>query len=248
MSEDPSSQGSAPAKPQPRRSAPWVWPLAIVLICAMAFGLLYRCMRISGEVATKVADRLAVAFKPTVSFSTVLYSSLDHLTRESKLVVLTAEVTVQIEKESQSEWKVFGMAIPRGTTRVLLRAPGNKVQFVVPLQGVKAEDFRYDSMRKRLVLSVPSPVVDPEVVEVQNDPSKIELKTDVGWGRLDRYSGQFLRDQARQELRPTVIQEASQEYLQSKAQTNAIQALKKMLEPLAADLQPGVELDIEFRH
>ena len=137
--------------------------------------------------------------------------------------------------------------MPLGTTTVALRARDNRVQYYVPLTNITKGDFKYDETHKRLVFRVSSPVLDKDLVEVQSDPSKIEVRTDIGWARFDKFSGQFLREQAQRDLRPAVLEEGNNSLYIDKAKINARESLKKLLEPLASKLKDDVELEIDFK-
>jgi hypothetical protein len=220
-------------------------PLAVVgflafLACCLVGGwILLRIVR-------SVGDGLGSAFKPTVSYTTLISGAVGRLQQESKLIVLRAEVAAEVTKESQKMQRLFGYDLDLGTTMVRIRARENQVQFFVPLTSLSDKSFEYQSREKRLVFRAPLPRLDTNLVEVQSDPAKIEVDTRVGWARLDSYSGQFLRDEAKRELRPAVLAVANNELLTDKAKLAARESLQALLRPVSGALMEGVELWIEF--
>lgn len=243
---DPEEQPAArpvdrPAKPA---SGP-AWPIAfslvaITAIAAVAF-IFHECS--PARLSRTIAGGLAQAFQPQVNVNSVVYTTLSNMVNQSKLVVLTTQINVDMTKADEKV--VWG--IPLGTTKVMLRALDNRVQYYVPLTNITKKDFRYDDVHKRLTVSVPAPVLDRDLIEVQSDPGKIEFRTDVGWARFNSRSGQFLRDQAQRDLRPALIREGRNPLYIDKAKTNARESLKKLLEPIAAHLKEEVELEVEFK-
>lgn len=242
---------SAPAAAKGRS----LWPLALtaVFIAILIAGTVIVLRVISlgekiGESAAnapgKIASTLADAFRPKVSFTTTINSTLQSLKNDPKLVVLTASVSVEVTK--LSEKNAFWGYVDLGKSQVRIKAYGNKVQYFVPMLNFSETNIVYDDFHKRVVVTVPPPQFDTEMVDVQSDPSRMEMETDLGWGRLDKFSGQFLRDQARTDLRPAVIREGRSELLQEKARSNARMAIKKMLEPMAKSLKPNIEVWVLF--
>ncbi len=221
------------------------WPIAFALvaitaIAAVAF-IFHECS--PARMSRTIASGLAQAFQPQVNVNSVVYTTLSNMINQAKLVVLTTQINVDMTKADEKV--VWG--IPLGTTKVMLRALDNRVQYYVPLTDITKKDFRYDNVHKRLTVRVPSPLLDRDLVEVQSDPAKIEFRTDVGWARFDSRSGQFLRDQAQRDLRPALIREGHNPLYLDKAKTNARESLKKLLEPMAAQLKEDVELEVEFK-
>lgn len=195
------------------------------------------------HISRNISSGLAQAFQPKVNVNTVIYTTLSNMVNQSKLVVLSTQINVDLTKSNEKV--IWGM--PLGTTTVTVRALDNRVQYYVPLTNISKDDFRYDDVHKRLTLRVPAPRIDEDLVEVQSDPSKIEFRTDVGWARLNSRSGQFLRDQAQRELRPAIVREGNNSLYLDKAKANARESLKKLLEPLGTKLKEDVEVEVEFK-
>ena len=234
-----------PSSPPVRSGSGTAWAIAfavvaVTAIAAVAF-IFHECSprRISGD----IARGLAQAFQPQVNANTLVFSTVSNMVNQSKLVVLSTSINVEMTKSNEKI--IWG--VPLGTTKVTLRALDNRVQYYIALTNLTARDFRYDDVHKRLTLRVPAPKLDEEVVEVQSDPGKIEFRTDVGWARLNSRSGQFLREQAQRELRPAIVREGNNSLYIDRAKMNARESLKKLLEPMAGQLKEDVELHIEFK-
>jgi hypothetical protein len=231
-----------------------LWPLAFVLVALAIIGsgtfIVLRVIGIGEKVGesavtapNKLMATLADAFKPKVTVNTVINSTLQSLKHDPKLVVLTASVNVEITKESE---KTLWGLVDMGKTKARIKAYGNKVQYVVPMQGLSEKDFVYDDVHKRIVVTIPPPQFDDEIVEVQSNPAMMEIETDVGWGRLDKFSGELLRDTARRDLRPAVVREGKSDLLLEKARMNARSAVQKILQPMAESLNEHVEIWVLF--
>ena len=96
------------------------------------------------------------------------------------------------------------------------------------------------------MVTIPAPHLDSELVEVQSNPDAIDAQTDVGWGRLELFSGDFLLDEAKRELREAVLREGANPLLQEKAKTEAETAVRGLLKDWLPNLREDVELKVEF--
>ena len=244
-----------------RRSQSAAWAVAAVFvtaICAVTF-LVYtvvysvpaKVIETGGdaagaviEQAARIPDRLAAAFKPNISVTTLVSSAIEHVKRETKLVVMTAEVDVEIGKSS--EMRVLWDEFKLGDTTVRLRVRDNKVQYFIPLEDFNEADVSFDPDTNSLRVTVPAPRLDSELVEVQSNPDAIDAQTDVGWGRLLMYSGDDLMEEAKRELRGAVLREGANPLLQEKAKTDAESAVRGLLKEWVPNLRDDVELRVEF--
>ncbi len=196
------------------------------------------------EQAARIPDRLAAAFKPNVSVNTIVSSGIENVKHQSKLVVMTADVDVEIGKSSEK--RVLWDSLKLGDTTVRLRVRDNKVQYVVPVQEFDKDDVTYRPEANCLMVTIPAPQLDSELVEVQSNPDAMDAETDVGWGRLDMFSGDFLLDEAKRELREAVLREGANPLLQEKAKTEAESAVRGLLKDWLPNLREDVELKVEF--
>jgi hypothetical protein len=198
-----------------------------------------RVVKVPENVAKVTVQGLADLLKPNFSEKTVVLNTVGSLKKESKLVVLTANVTADVHKENTKEW----LGVNWGTTTVDLKAPG-KVQFYVPLGDFGPQNIQVSG--RTVIVTVPTPLPDHDLVEVESDPAKIEVKTDAGWARLKSWSGQALENKAKRELRGYILQAADTPLIHEQAATGARQALTPLLEPLATALQSDAKLEIRF--
>lgn len=244
-----------------RRTASPAWAVAAVflgivaavtfLIYTLVYSVPAKVIETGGNAAASaieqaglISDRLAAAFRPTVNVSTIVSSGIENVKQESKLVVMTAEVDVEIGKSSEKRilWESFKL----GDTTVRLRVRDNKVQYVVPLKEFDMDDVAYNPEKQCLVIRVPAPRLDTEMVEVQSNPDKMDAETEVGWGRLEMFSGEFLMDEAKRALRDAVLREGAGPLLQEKAKTEAESAMRALLKDWVPNLREGVTMRVEF--
>ena len=231
---------------KPRTSR--LWPLAAVAISAMVLATvvilvsLHKCASVPAQTLETLAD----AFKSRTSYETYITGAISSLKSNPKLVVLTASIDANVKKSASTT----ALWVYWGTTTVEVRAKENKVQFYIPLDDIGSYSFRYDAVHKTLILLTRPPMLDEDIVDVQNDPSKIEMATSNGWAKFDTWSGAPMREDARRELRAAVLQAAKQpaqyDLLTLKAKENAKVHLKRLLEPFAESLNPDTKIEIEF--
>lgn len=250
---EPPGQPQSPTASQPR--IVWNWAKAFALVAvtgifASAF-LLRECgkhterlAQIAKETATEGITAIAGAFKPTINVTSTISTTVSRMRDAAKLVVLVEEVDATVQKTSDK--RVLYGKVNLGKTTVTVRASGNRIQYYVPLDRITADDFAFDPPSKKLTLRLAVPAVDEEMVEVQSDPAKIEIQTDIGWARLDKYSGQFLRDEAKRDLRPTVIEQGRAAEHVERAKANTKAAVEKLMAPLLAGLKSDVVFEIAF--
>jgi molybdopterin converting factor small subunit len=200
-----------------------------------------RAARSPGETVEHLADRLGDLLRPNVTAKTVVFNAVSEMKKHTKLVVLTAEVTAEIHKENTKTW----LGVNWGTTTVDLKAPG-KVQYFVPLEGFGPQNIAVAANGRSVVVRVPGPVLDREIVEVESDPAKLEVRTEAGWARLASWSGQALEDSAKAELRRNVLEAGDAPVVHAEAERVAREAVLEILKPLAEALKEGVEVKVEF--
>ena len=113
-------------------------------------------------------------------------NALGELRRAPALKVATREVAVMVDASKPTELTVYPWIVPigeptkveLGRTTTQLVVPGNKVQYIVPLDAFKPgeepdvrEVERADG--RLFVVVLPPPRVDESLVEVQSDPTKL---------------------------------------------------------------------------
>lgn len=210
----------------------WRWPLVLLIIFA---GVLYTVNR--------SVNRVTKSLMPTYTTTTVIQTSVQKLRQEAKLVVLSADVTVEVTRTSS---KILFDRLDFGDTVTTVRTKGNRAQYFVDLHGIKESDFRLTNGDHNLIVTVPEPRVDESIVEVQSDPNQVEVQTKVGWLRTDKKSGELTRAEAKKALRDAVVSEAKSQIFVDLARKNAQDKVADLLNPLVK--QMGVtNLTVQFR-
>lgn len=208
----------------------------IVVALALIAGIIYMV----NQQAAGILD----AFRPTVDSRVVLRGSIERMQEEGKIVVLSADVTAI--SESSTNKRIFFDLIDAGTTTVRVRAPA-RVQYVIPLDAVSRDDFFYDSETKRLLLVLPNPRLDTSIVEVSTDPAEIEIDQEIGWLRLEPFSGRFNEERARRLLRDAAIEAGMSGEWLPRAQASARMQMRDFLKPLITSLEEDVAFEIAFK-
>jgi hypothetical protein len=221
------------------------WPLAIAAICIALVALAAFMFKTCAGKPAELAATLQEAAKPQYNITTIIQTSLERLREESKLVVYTADVAVMVTKFSEKK-TLYGK-LDLGTSVVRVRSAGNKAQIIVPLNELSAGDFEYNESLHRLTVTMPPPRVDETLVEVQTDPTYYEIETELGWARFDKFSGDFLRDQARRDLRPAVIDEANHPRIIKMAEESGREKLAALLEAAIKPVDPNLQVEVDFK-
>ena len=242
-----------------RAAAPWavaaVFITAILVAGYLVYSVTYRLPHEAATVAVETVSRaadavsalptgIAAAFKPNVNVNTTIHRAIDQLQQEAKLVVMTAGVDVEVQKTSEK--RVLWDYLKLGDTTVRVVVPDNKVQYYIPVAGLSHENFEYDAESGAVCLHLPEPILDTDFVDVQSDPDLLQVETQVGWGRLESYSGKYLEEEARRALRHEVVEEGGSELLREKAKKEAELVVTALLANLTAGLREDVAFRIEF--
>lgn len=238
------------------RSHIW-WAMAAVMITFIAAGTYLfhefvpspRKMQedLAAGTATVYKDLSAAAggaLKPTVEMKTVIDSAVGQLNNKGKLVVLTRTLPVSVEKRSTKKvlWEQFNFE----DSAVRLKVSNNSVQYVVPLDGLTADQFHYEEAANTLVVTLPEPRLDREMVEVSSDPKDWEVETDISWTRVQDWWGEQLLKEARANLRELVIAAGQEALVLKEAREAAFVQLNTLIQNLIAPLAPGVQIELRF--
>jgi hypothetical protein len=219
-------------KPRDSVWTQWRWPLVFLIIFA---GALYT--------ANRFLNKATRSLMPSYTNTTTIQTSVDRLRHEAKLVVLSADVTVEVTRTSS---KILFDRLDFGDTVATVRSRGNRAQYYVLLEKIDTKDFKLALGGKSLLVTVPEPRVDESIVEVQSDPSQIEVQTKVGLFRTDKRSGELTRAEAKRAMRDAVVAEAKSQIYLDIARKNAREKITALLDPLVK--QMGVtNLAVEFR-
>ena len=224
-----------------RRKNVWLPLIIIVLILSGTF-LLHKVITVPGE----VLKTLTGGFKTEVNINNITYNFFKATKAESKLVVMTSEVTVVVER-SNTKRKLWGY-LNLGTTDVELKVPGNKVQYILPVDKMSNDDFNWNQKTGELTVYIPRSIVDKDIIEIQSDPGKISVRKKIGWGRLEKYSGQYLEKQIKATLRDEVIKAAHNDLLMKEACRNSIVTIKKIIQNLLRNHTSEVKVVVRFKN
>lgn len=197
------------------------WALATVAIVAVlvtAF-LVLRGIDAAKDITETTVEKVAEGLKPKITIQTIISNAIGEIRRESKLVVMSVDLDVTIEKRSTKSiaWDMLSL----GTTTVAFKARDNRVQYIVPTEALTPTTVMWDDETKTVNITIPPPALDESIVEVQSDPDKCEIRTEVGWARFRSRSGKQLEDGIRKELRPSVIEAGHHDLLMKEAERKA---------------------------
>jgi hypothetical protein len=131
-----------------------------------------------------------------------LTTALGDLRPDGGLIVGWREVQARVLTDRTTSIGAFGVQVPIGSVRIELDVPGNRVQYLLPAGdgwSVRALDA------ETVVLTVPPPVVNDRVVEVQSDPSRIRVSIDNDWAEHLIPNGGDI-DKAKALIRAAVIE------------------------------------------
>jgi hypothetical protein len=216
------------------------WPLAtVVIVLALLAALAPVVVWYQYQRAAK--GLLA----PAINEQTVINAAITGLNQQIKVVVLTPELSVWVTRNKETRWAWDLVYL--GTTTVNIMAPGNRAQYYVPLDRVGERNLIFDVAHKTLTLALPSPILDSGMVEVQSDPTKIQVRTEVGWASFDRYEGEAERTEARKALRQAVLESAKGEAFAALARENCRKKLARFLRTVMEKSgQSDVKVDVVF--
>lgn len=163
-------------------------------------------------------------FKTTLS--TTLTSSLGELQSHGALVVGWRPINTAVRVDRDRTVGVFGYPIPLGEVHILLEVPGNRAQYIIEADNSwAAEEVSTDVV----IVTLPPPIVNDKVVEVQSDPSQIRVYIDNDWVEHLIPSGGDI-DQARRLLRESVIHTAQQPAALAEVRIEARQTVQRLFE------------------
>jgi hypothetical protein len=177
-------------------------------------------------VVKSTADFVKGAVVPQYTMYETVLATIGELKKQEKLVVLLENVTVDVELSSDKTylWDLLDL----GRTTVSMKVPGNKVQYYIPAGKIGPNSVRWDEKENKLVLDLPDPVLDTEIIEVQSDPKFYIIRKDIGWARLDSHSGAYLENTIKSRLRDLVIKTARNDLVMEKAKQNADEVVRDM--------------------
>lgn len=125
-------------------------------------------------------NQLGSAFKPSVNVSVVVTGVAKELSPTLQLKVGERLIDAESRYTQDSEW----LGIPFGKTVTTLRFDDNRVQYVTDLRNLNVASFQFIGTEEgggALLVSLPRPVLDANMVSIQTDPAKVFVEVDDQW-------------------------------------------------------------------
>lgn len=222
--KQPIMSGAQPA----RSSRTWFWSALLLVIILALCGKAYLVIR---SFTTSASD----LFRPRVSVTNVLHATINSVQREAKLVVTSADLTPEVERKEVYYWWFIYM----GTTTARVRAPGSRVQYVIPLDQFGTANIELDQRQRVVRVYVPEPQLDETLVSVNLEA--IEEEKSSAWSRFNK---EEVAAEARKGLKAATIAAGSKDFIKAQIRESAKQSMGQLLLPLQEALAPGVRLEV----
>jgi len=245
------------------RSHAW-WAIAATLICMTAAGsfLAWHFLpsaRVAQQDATEAAATvyadlrdgmeaaaatMTAGAKTNTEIKTLVETAVGELASRGKLVVLTRTLPVRVEKRSTKKvlWDQFDLE----DSVVRLRVSNNLVQYYLPLDGLSAANFTHDAAANRLVVTLPEPRLDREMVAVSSNPEDWEVESDISWTRVQDWWGQELLDEARANVRGLLVEAGQEPLIVKEAREQAYVQVSALVKSILAPFAPTMAVEVRF--
>ena len=172
--------------------------------------------------------------------TTSFISALGELRKAPALRVATREISVRVDASRPTETTLRAWIIPIGPgwtvevgrTNVEIVAPGNIVQYIVPLDSADAAHTpSVELVDDIIIITLAPPIVDEKLVEVQSDPKKLRIEVDRDL--VDHVAGNdAARDAALGLIRAAVLREASSDLAMFEVREKARATVAEMIRAL----------------
>ncbi len=219
---------------------PMLISLVLATILATAVGLwgVFKVMTVADQVS-----RLSLDSRCKVS----VFGIAESLSRQPKLIVQTALITVDQSLENENILQLGGFAFEIGNSNLRLVSMGNKVQYYIPMEKITDGDIIWNADERKLTVVVPEPIVDENFIELQQDPKQIIILGKSSW--VDWASGKksALEDAAKNNMRDYVIRAAKTSYYRDLAKENATRELKRILTAIIQPMVADATIQVEYR-
>lgn len=155
-----------------------------------------------------------------------IISTLAGEAQESFYVTGTLTFSSAVESRSEKTFLPGILNLNLGTTTATVRVPG-RVAYGFNVAALRPEHIHYNDDG---VVEVEIPRL--EVFSVEPELENVEIRTEVGWARLHRSSGQEMEQRALQAIRRTMRATAERHLANSETpQLNTAEALARLLTP-----------------
>ncbi len=171
--------------------------LVITAAVLLAWGISFAWRSATGWAATNLT------LVQSASTST-LTSALGELKAKGGLQIGWRAIDTTVDVDRTTSVGAFGYSVPVGTVHIRIDVPGNRALYVIPVDpawSIRAID------KETFMVTMPAPVVNEDVVEVQSDPRKFEVMIDNDWAEHLIPSGGDV-DEAKALVRASVIETA----------------------------------------
>ena len=166
------------------------------------------------------------------TITSTLTSALGDLQPQGGLLVGWREIDTLVKFDRETTFGPFGYNIPVGSVHIVLDVPSNRAQYIIPSNGPNDEHWNAEAISESVImLTLPEPIVNKEVVEVQSDPGKIKVYIDNDWMEHLIPSGGDI-DQAKKLLRQAVIETAQSKPALVEVRIEARQVADKLFSEL----------------
>ncbi|MDA0213769.1 MAG: hypothetical protein O2875_00215 [Planctomycetota bacterium] len=179
----------------------------LALLAAVIYFGVRSCDKIS-DAFNKFSSAMTGFIAVQTTVTSTLVSALGDLHPQGGLLVGWREIDTRVKFDRETTVGVFGYKVPVGSVSVLLEVPGNRAQYIIPSNGPNDEHWNAQAISDSVImLTLPAPIVNDKVVEVQSDPGKMRVYIDNDWMEHLIPSGGDI-DQAKKLLRQAVIETA----------------------------------------
>ena len=166
------------------------------------------------------------------TITSTLTSALGDLQPQGGLLVGWREIDTLVKFDRETTFGPFGYNIPVGSVHIVLDVPSNRAQYIIPSNGPNDEHWNAEAISESVImLTLPAPIVNDKVVEVQSDPGKIKVYIDNDWMEHLIPSGGDI-DQAKKLLRQAVIETAQSKPALVEVRIEARQVADKLFSEL----------------
>ncbi len=180
----------------------------------------------------KISDAIKNFSFVQTTITSTLTSALGDLQPQGGLLVGWREIDTRVKFDRETTVGAFGYKVPVGSVHVFLDVPGNRAQYIIPSNGPNDEHWDAQPISESVImLTLPAPIVNDKVVEVQSDPGKIKVYIDNDWMEHLIPSGGDI-DQAKKLLRQAVIETAQSKPALAEVRIEARQVARKFFSEL----------------
>ena len=158
-----------------------------------------------------------------------------------KPVVLTQYITVEL---SQNEVATL-CGITTGNADLRVTYKDNKVQYYVDLERLSDQDVQYDMDSRSINIYIASPKIDEDMVEVQSDPDKINIKDKTSWITYG-IDLEKMKVDIQKRVRKEVLEAGSHDMYKASARRNAKEKLYELFNRVLKGYLEEKNLDLNI--